>query len=55
MLPIDHHVQRALYTFDRDMKRLTHGTKRPSPAGPGEWLWKRSRKTFLTGLSRSVW
>ena len=32
MLPIDYHVQHALYNFNRDMKRLKHGPKGPSPA-----------------------
>jgi hypothetical protein len=30
---INYHVQHALYKFDREMKRLNHGTKFPSPAG----------------------
>ena len=33
MLPIDHHVQHALYKFNRDMKRLNHGTTVPPLAG----------------------
>jgi carbonic anhydrase len=33
MLLIDHHVQHALYNFNRDMKCLKHGSKGPSPAG----------------------
>jgi hypothetical protein len=32
MLPIDYHVQNALYNFNRDMKRLQHGSKGPPPA-----------------------
>jgi hypothetical protein len=33
METINHHVQHALYKFNREMKRLDHGTKLPSPAG----------------------
>jgi hypothetical protein len=29
----NHHVQYALYKFNREMKRLNHGTKLPSRAG----------------------
>ncbi len=33
MLPIDHHVQNALYKFNREMKRLNQGATLPSLAG----------------------
>jgi hypothetical protein len=33
MLPIDHHVQNALYKFNREMKRLNQGATAPSLAG----------------------
>jgi hypothetical protein len=33
MLPIDHHVQTALYKFNREMKRLNQGPTLPSLAG----------------------
>ena len=36
MLPIDYHVQHALYNFNVDMKCLKHGSKVPLPAG----FWK---------------
>jgi hypothetical protein len=33
MLPINHHVQNALYKFNREMKRLNQGATLPSLAG----------------------
>jgi hypothetical protein len=33
MLPIDHHVQKALYKFNREMTRLNQGATLPSLAG----------------------
>jgi len=33
MLPIDHHIQNALYKFNREMKDLNQGATVPSLAG----------------------
>ena len=33
MLPIDHHIQNALYKFNREMKSLNQGPTLPSLAG----------------------
>jgi hypothetical protein len=55
MLPIDYHVQHALYNFNRDMKCLKHGSKGPSPAGQrSKGGSDRERPGMVSRLSRAV-
>ena len=55
MLPIDHHVQHALYKFSRDMKRLNHGTTVPPPAGQRlKGGSDRERPGLVSRLCRAV-
>ena len=53
MLPIDHHIQNALYKFNREMKDLNQEATVPSLAGHQRtvpmssfWKWLTATETF---------